>query len=593
MRAFVCALFLAFVGVAGVCSAAEPPGLRRSDVVFMYDNPKMIEPYGCTVLGWAGSSDPKRVEAAHQKGVRLFCSSVGFLTEFSRVIDFSPDFLDAACRNFAGQPFVVPWLWDHKHKGQPAWWWCTNSPLYRKYLESRIERTMKAPLDGLHIDDYRGTSGAVTWLSACFCRYCMEGFRQYLADSVPKEKLAALGIQDLSTFDYRRFLLDRGVKPEEYNRKRSGLPLAAEFLDFHVKANNRYVAEYRKRAEQLRGKPLALCVNSGVTDPHGLVIAPQLTYFCCEVGHNAASRKVPLHPIYAYKLGDGVNRPVASTASGQDWAYVKEHHLPGLVRTWIALSYAFGHHFMAPHRQWCYTQEKGTHWYDGPTDEYAWIYQFVRRNARLFDDYRAVAPVGVLYDNAARRKGMGNIEPICAALAERNVPFTIVVAGDDWLDYRLDANRLAAFRAVVVATDFAKSPMDSEQKKLVEQVKASGRLVVWPDDKALARLVPSLVQVEGANEIMAVPRVHARATAAPAVVHLLNRHHDGQKDAVVPAENFRLRWHGDLFEGRKFTKAVMHAPKAESTRLDVSTEKDGTVVSIPRLELWAVVELVE
>ena len=86
-------------------------------------------------------------------------TSVGFLTESAASIDFSPDFLDAACRNFEGKPFVVPWLWDHKHKGQSAWWWCTNSPLYRKYLEQRLAEVMKAQPDGLHIDDYRGTSG--------------------------------------------------------------------------------------------------------------------------------------------------------------------------------------------------------------------------------------------------------------------------------------------------------------------------------------------------------------------------------------------------------------------------------------------------
>ena len=37
----------------------------------------------------------------------------------------------------------------------------------------------------------------------------MAGFRAYLAKAVPKEKLAALGIGDLSNFDYRQFLLDR------------------------------------------------------------------------------------------------------------------------------------------------------------------------------------------------------------------------------------------------------------------------------------------------------------------------------------------------------------------------------------------------
>lgn len=573
--------------------AEEAPTLRRSDVVFMYDNPKLYEAYGCTVLGWSGSSERRRVEAAHAQGVRLFCSSVGFLTEWSGMIDFSPNYLDAACRNFAGEPFVVPWLWDHKYKGQPAYWWCTNSPLYREYLDRRIRSIMRSPLDGLHIDDYRGTSGAVTWLSACFCRHCMEGFRKYLAENVSKQKLASLGIQDLAQFDYRRFLLERGVKPEEYNQKRSGLPLAAEFLDFQVKANNAFVVAYRKQAEKYRGKPLALCVNSGITDPHGLVIAPYLSFFCCEVNHDAASRQVPTHPIYAYKLADGVGRPVASTAGGWDWAYIKEHKLPGLVRTWIALSYAFGHHFMAPHRQWCYTEEKGTHWYDGPTEEYAYLYQFVRRTAKLLDDYVAVERVAVVYDNAARRRGRGDIEPICAALAQRNIPFRVVVAGDDWLEGRLDAKRLLQFDAVIVASDFATSPIDEAQKQCLEHVRAAGKLVIGRDDSLLNQWAAKFVRLEGASDLLAVPRHHANNRQAPLVVHLLNRRYDGAHDAMIAAENLTLHVRRELFGGRRPARAMLHAPRSEPVALPMTAEPDGVAIRIPRLELWAIVELAE
>src|SRR3990172_1355996 len=96
------------------------PGIRHSDVVFMYDDPKMYEAYGCTVMGWAGEANQDHIQKAHSQGVRLFSVSVGFLTEFQGMIDFSGDYLDAAARNFSGEPFVVPWLWDHKHKGQPA-----------------------------------------------------------------------------------------------------------------------------------------------------------------------------------------------------------------------------------------------------------------------------------------------------------------------------------------------------------------------------------------------------------------------------------------------------------------------------------------
>ncbi len=581
-------LWIALPAIVSAADGTPPRAIRPSDVVFMYDNPKMYEPYGCTVLGWAGRGNARHIEEAHAAGVRQFSTSVGFLTEFRKVVDFDPNFLDAACRNFAGEPFIVPWLWDHKYKDRPAYWWCTNSPLYQKYLDSRLVELMRAKPDGLHIDDYRGTSGGVTWRSSCFCKYCMAGFRDYLAKNVSKEKLAEWGIDDLSKFDYRRFLLDRGVKPEEYNKRRGGLPLAAEFYDFQVKTNTAFVARYRKRAEELRGRPLTLSVNSGLSNPQALVIAPHLSYFCCEVGQGASSRKTPRHPIYVYKLGDALGRPITSTASGHDWAYVAEHKLPGLVRTWIALSYAFGHNLMAPHRQWCYTKEKGTHWAEWPPEEYAWVYQFVRKHARLLDNYQAVAPVAVVYDNAARRKGRGNIEPICIALAEKNVPFTVIAAGDDWLDYRLDGKRLARFKAVIVTKDLH---VDEPQHKLIEKVKSDGRLVVWPDEAALAKLLPSPVVIEGSGQIMAVPRAIPGNPKAPVAIHLLGRQYDGKEDAVVPQRNVTLRLRKNLFSNRKFTNAVLHAPKSKPQELKVTSDDEYTTIQVPELGLWGIIEL--
>jgi len=569
------------------------PALKRSDVVFLYDNPSLYEAYGCTVLGWGQSvPTPGRLQLAHTKGVRLFAESVGFLTEFSRVIDFSPDFLDAACRNFAGQPFIVPWLWDFRHRGQPSWWWCTNSPLYRKYLESRLEEVVRAKADGLHIDDYSGTFTAVTWgkLSGCFCRHCMAGFRDYLAKNLSKDILAALGIRDLGTFDYRAYLLARGVKAEDYDRRRSQLPLAGEFYDFQVTANTEFVTRFHRRAEKLRGVPMSLAVNSNLGSPAALAIAPHLTYFCCEVETGAAARAVPMHPVYVYKLADGLSRPGASTTGGWDWAYVSDHKLPGLVRTWIALSYAFGHNFMVPHYQWCYTDKRGSFWYSGPTEEYAWLYRFVRQNARLLDGYEAVAPVAVVYDNAARRRQQADVEPICTALAERNVPFTIVVAGDDWLDYRLDAASLARRKAVIVAERLV---MDKTQRELLAAIDRAGRLVRWPDDKRLEQLVPAPVRLEGVGDMLVVPRELPGNTKSSLVVHLLNRRYDGQKDAMTLQTNLMLRPRHDFVGGRKFARAMLHAPQTPSIPLRITFDGQDPRIEVPRLDLWAILELNE
>jgi hypothetical protein len=575
-------------------SGSERPGIRHSDVVFMYDDPKMYEPYGCTVLGWAGDANQEHIERAHAQGVRLFTVSVGFLTEFQGMIDFSEDFLDAAARNFSGEPFVVPWLWDHKHKGQPAWWWCTNSPLYRQYLESRLRQRMPTRPDGLHIDDYRGSSGAVTWLSACFCRHCMAEFRKYLAEKVDPAELRQLGISALENFDYRQFLIDRGVTAEQYKRERWRMPLADAFHDFHVTSNTKYVGEYRQQAEQIRGQPLTLSVNSGLDDAQALSIAPQLTYFSCEVSHDAASLAPATHPIYIYKLGEGLQRPIASTVAGQDWAYVAEHNKPCLVRTWIALSYALGHNLMAPHRQWCYTEEKGTHWYEGPVDEYAFMYQFVRQQAALLDGYESVAPVAVVYDNAANRRYQGRIEPICVELARRNVPYRVVVAGDKWLDYRLTAEQLAGYRAVITAPD--NQWMDEAHKTLLDAVKSAGRLVVWPDEATLARLVPEPVTVSGSDKVgsdkvLVFPRAVPGNAETPVVLHLLNQDYDGQGDVMRPPRRLTIRVRCDLFPERQFTTATLHAPRQQPVRLDMRADTAHIEIDVPELSLWGLIEL--
>ena len=70
------------------------------------------------------------------------------------------------------------------------------------------------------------------------------------------------------------------------------------------------------------GHPLSLCVNSGLDGAQSLAIASHPSCFCCEVDHAAANRALPMHPVYVYKLADGLDRPVAATASGGDWAYV-------------------------------------------------------------------------------------------------------------------------------------------------------------------------------------------------------------------------------------------------------------------------------
>jgi hypothetical protein len=111
------------------------------------------------------------------------------------------------------------------------------------------------------------------------------------------------------------------------------------------------------------------------------------------VGQNASAGTSRIdHAIEAYELAASLGKPMAATASGQDWAFVKQNNCEDLVRFWIALAYAYGERFMVPHpeRQWCFNNEIGTHWYAAPIEAYAPVYRFIRENADCFDGFEAV-----------------------------------------------------------------------------------------------------------------------------------------------------------------------------------------------------------
>jgi hypothetical protein len=222
-------------------------------------------------------------------------------------------------------------------------------------------------------------------------------FSAYLKQHVAPARLHELGIERLDGFDYGKFLLAKYVKGHtEFIKKRSTLPLYAEFQEFQALAAGDVVRQLQEYAAQLRGKPLVRCVNGTPPSQQAFVVMSHVDHYSCEIGMGAPGNewaggpttKLTTSAAFTYKCGDMVRRGIAGTAGGQDWAYVIEHKAINLARYWIAESYALGHNFMAPgHSQWAYTKEKGTHWYKAQAANYADLYQFVRQNAALFDDY--------------------------------------------------------------------------------------------------------------------------------------------------------------------------------------------------------------
>jgi len=292
-----------------------------------------------------------------------------------------------------------------------------------------------------------------------------------------------------------------------------------------------------------------------------------------------------------YKLADGLDRPVTSTASGWDWAYIMENNLPGLVRTWTAVSYAFGHNLMAPHRQWCYTKEKGTHWYSGPTEAYAPLYRFVREHADVLDDFEAVGRVAVVYDNHSLRMNKGNIERIVTSLAEANWPFRVLVQGDDWLPgYTIDKATVEPFDKVIIPGDL--QPSD-ELKLVLDHARTSGKLVSWSSTDSLNSLGVNPIQVSSPGPVFVTPRVKATSEETAMAIHLVNRQYDGEKDKMAPLTNVTISVAAEILPGpvEACRSAKIHSYGKEDLVVVVKPEGKNLVIPIPELDLWSVVEL--
>lgn len=553
---------------------AAAPALRASDVVFMYQADRATyTAYGATVLAWGGKPTP--ASRAEAPGVRMF-ASVGMVTEFGAYHRRFPErYQEGLCRDVDGQPVKVPWLTDHQSQGVPYWWCCTRQPVFREFLRERVVEVVRAGAEGLHIDDHLGTAGGL-WLGTCFCDRCVAEFPAFLA-ALPADERSRFGPKAGAGYDFRE-AVRQWLAEGPAGRQVTSHPCWPQWTRYQCRGAARFMQELRELAAATAGHPVPVGANAGLLWPRHLSDYQSLDLFSAETDHHAAERRFPDLPVLAYRMAEALDRPYAATASGQDWAFIKEHGRPGLVQGWIALGHAAGQRLMAPHRQWCYTQEKGTHWYEGPTAAFAPLYQFVRTNAACFDGFTTHADLTVVLPHGAFAKDTRPWFELAGQLARANLSYRLLLAGDDLVDHPLREADLAAARPLLVT--FREELLPEDARRVQERMAAGG--VYTAAGPALAAIQPA-VRVEGAGALRVFPRTRPGA----AVIHLVNYAYDFERDAVQPQDGLRVKVNPGRLGLSGPPRCRWLTPGAPERTLDWNP--DG--VKVPRLDLWGLLVL--
>lgn len=559
--------------------------LKHSDVVFMYTTTAEIyKAYEATWVAWGGASEDA-VKTAQSLGIH-YVASMWTLTAGAENLHKRSDLRDAVSKDILLKPIIVPWLWDHTYEGTPSYFGCTNNPTFREFSRERVIAAMKTGADGLHVDDHLGSAGSF-WHGGCFCDFCIEGFREYLKDEAYKEELEKYDI-NIDDFNYRDFIKKKVSTREEYKDQRAGLPLTEIYWLYQTKAAAAFVMELRKLAEEVKGKPITCSANTFMPNAVHLVVTPNLTHCVGEADFRLEEKNPPeSSSIAVFKLMDAIGRSMAATGSGWNWAYAHaNNNAVGLVRQWVAESYALGHRLMVPHRKWAFTQEKGTHWYQSKPEDFVDLYRFVRKNADLFDNYRPYSQIALIFcSKSIRRRGMTRFREVCKYLADSNMQFSIVVAGDEWLGDRLTVDALQKFENVIVPepvelTDAQKeilSEWESIKSKKVYQIAAD-------DDMTAIDSIPSAVQVTGASNIWVLPRLRSSSAL---VCHILNRSYDEEKGFVISAKDVEITLRAPLIGDNDIQSCKLVSPDGDEIQLAAEMKDDGFHVSIPELGIWS------
>ncbi|GIX02183.1 MAG: hypothetical protein KatS3mg112_1120 [Thermogutta sp.] len=222
-------------------------------------------------------------------------------------------------------------------------------------------------------------------------------------------------------------------------------------------------------------------------------------------------------------------------------------------------------------------------------EEYAPLYRFVRASAEILDDFEPVAKVAVVYDNHSQRQGQGQIEPICTALAELNVPFAVVVQGDDWLPgYNLCESDLARYSAVVIPQNLAPS---ADLEQVLSSASVQKKLVRWKSPQDAAGLADRWIRVNLEKQLFVTVRRHSREKRV--AIHLVNRQYDPTHDGMTPAKNVVITLDRDILPGppESCQLGTVRAFSQGSDEVAIRTVQEHVEVTVPVVDLWTIVEL--
>jgi hypothetical protein len=529
---------------------------------------------------------------------------------------------ECVARDIHQQPCHARWVEcpDREHQ---CFYMDRNNPVWREYLKAVIRIQVDAGVDGIQLDEAELPMGAFQY-GACFCKDCMQMFREYLAEQPPEQRSPLLADVDLTTFHYGEWLLAQG---HDFQTGREHAPLFGDYYLAQCRAIKRYfgeLAEYARSYARTRGRELLVSGNFFNVDPSYLALADDVDLIITEM-RNTTYRQPEWY------------RYVAAFAGSKDVVVVENPYggvVPDLVellgrgrgydlfRLSLYEGAAFGAGMSVPYGAWMGSTIQDS--FHPPHSLAVEVQTFLADHERLYTK-ETWHEIGVAYSVASTRELIAQADAsdnltnardttvrvpyrvATEALSHASVPYDVLIFADGvTAPDRVDAACLAGYRSLVLPDCF---DLTAAQVDALRGCLEAGTLLVvtdrfaesLPTDEREALLGHPGVRVGSADDVGALAPAGRQVTvSAPlgvnvhrledgAAVHLVNYEHDHDFDGVRRTGEVALSVRLDGAGAMR--RAVYRPADGDAVELELHSQDDVHRVSIPDIGVYAVVEL--
>jgi hypothetical protein len=364
-----------------VCMRSLAP--RTASAQSPYDTLQALRDFHVTRLEWTYSLNADFVAKVRALGCTVSGAAAnGTIVGLDRK---QPDwFLPYSILDLSGQAVEAPWMrpWPGH-----ALWDCANNPKsragYLQYVKSLVDLGVR----DIQRDDPSMNLNATNW-GACFCPYCMTGFRAYLQQHADPRKLAEAGVTDVAHFDYAAYLRERQAPVGDEFAKMPRDFLKDQFIRFQEQSTIEFHGWWRAELDKYARRRVPVSSNNGMTDFGS--IHQLFDFYIGELSYSHATPEglyEGMSRARALGKSQGVTMPLRHEAApAAEWTR--------RTRQTIATCYALGMHIEAPWDTYLPIHSETPARYFGQPEECADLFALVRACPQLLDDYEEAAVTG-------------------------------------------------------------------------------------------------------------------------------------------------------------------------------------------------------